>query len=392
MSKNRTRINLAIIATHPIQYQAPWFRALSEITKIQLKVYYIAIPDDRQQGQGFNHAFKWDIPLLDGYRWSILKSSRNNKSSRFFINGIHRSGEHLRQDEIDMCLITGWQSFGLLQALFSCKKQGIQTLIRGDSNSIRIRPFWKKLLHRVLLKQYDAFLAVGKENKRFYLENGVDPTRIFWCPHFVDNKRFMDQAKQGKDKRSEIRKNWGILDQEVCFVFSGKLERKKRLLDVIQALDAARKENNTIRLLVVGSGEQDAQARQLAITNSIPVAFAGFLNQTEISDAYVAADCLILPSDHNETWGLVVNEAMASGLPALVSDQAGCGTDLIIYEKTGLLFRCGDVQDLSKKMVSMADNREKLKYMGNNAREHINNYTITHATKGLLEAMDALNA
>jgi glycosyltransferase involved in cell wall biosynthesis len=390
VTKNSPNTNLAIVATHPIQYLVPWFQSLSKRNDLKLKVYYIFVPDDRQQGQGFNHAFHWDIPLLDDYSWWILKSTVKNNSYSFFGTRIYQFEEQLEKDQIDSCLITGWQSLGLLQAVFSCRKLGIKTLVRGDSNSIRVRSFWNNLLHRILLKNFDAFLAVGMENKRFYLANGVDPDRIYWCPHFVDNSRFIRQAEAAKLKRRAIRRHWGILDHNVCFVFAGKLEPKKRLLDLIQALDIARKEKESIRLLVVGSGKQETQLRQLAISNSIPVTFTGFLNQTEISDAYVAADCLILPSDNGETWGLVVNEAMASGIPVLISDQVGCGSDLLISEKTGLTFNCGNIHDLSQKMIWMADNHNKLTSMGNFARDHIQKYTMKNATQGLLAAIDAL--
>ena len=79
--------------------------------------------------------------------------------------------------------------------------------------------------------------------------------------------------------------------------------------------------------------------------------FAGFLNQTEISQAYVAADCLVLASDHAETWGLVVNEALASGLPCLVSDACGCAEEL-----AGALgsFGLGNVPALGSKLVDLA--------------------------------------
>ena len=78
-----------------------------------------------------------------------------------------------------------------------------------------------------------------------------------------------------------------------------------------------------------------------------PASFAGFLNQTEISRAYVAADCLVLPSDHGETWGLVVNEALASDLPCLVSDACGCAEDLVGQK---LSFPMGDRKALAAKL------------------------------------------
>jgi glycosyltransferase involved in cell wall biosynthesis len=81
-----------------------------------------------------------------------------------------------------------------------------------------------------------------------------------------------------------------------------------------------------------------------------PASFTGFLNQSEISRAYVAADCLVLPSDYRETWGLVVNEALASGLPCLVSQACGCAEDLSICDT----FALGDVETLSLKLVRLA--------------------------------------
>ena len=89
---------------------------------------------------------------------------------------------------------------------------------------------------------------------------------------------------------------------------------------------------------MVGSGELEGTCHQQAERRGLPVTFTGFLNQGEIADAYAAADALVLPSDSGETWGLVVNEAMACGLPAIVSDHVGCVADLVIHGQTGLIF------------------------------------------------------
>src|SRR3954468_2363509 len=124
-----------------------------------------------------------------------------------------------------------------------------------------------------------------------------------------------------------------------------------------------------IHLLFVGSGELgnemrnacnvvfDAAQNSSLVTghSSLPNAsFAGFLNQTEISKAYVAADVLVLPSDYQETWGLVVNEAMASVLRSIVSDRCGCAADLGGIGRNRV-FRCGDVQTLANCIMPFAD-------------------------------------
>lgn len=103
---------------------------------------------------------------------------------------------------------------------------------------------------------------------------------------------------------------------------------------------------------MVGDGDLRRECQRFAASRGLPVTFTGFLNQGEISAAYAAADCLVLPSD-GETWGLVVNEAMACELPAIVSVSCGCSVDLIIEGKTGFLYACGDEFALYLNMCSM---------------------------------------
>jgi glycosyltransferase involved in cell wall biosynthesis len=123
------------------------------------------------------------------------------------------------------------------------------------------------------------------------------------------------------------------------------------------------------------------------------VTFAGFVNQTEIVRAYVAADCLVLPSDTGETWGLVVNEAMASGLPAIVSDEVGCGPDLVTEDVTGSIFPMGDVDALADRLTRFAGDPAGLRGMGARARERVSSqYSVERAVAGTLAAIDAIVA
>jgi glycosyltransferase involved in cell wall biosynthesis len=100
----------------------------------------------------------------------------------------------------------------------------------------------------------------------------------------------------------------------------------------------------------------------------------------------VAADALVLPSDGGETWGLVVNEAMVCGRPCLVSDQVGCGPDLIEEGRTGAIFPCGDVDKLAALLKQYA-NRDTLRDMGGLAREKMGGYSPEVAAKRLVEAV-----
>ena len=159
-------------------------------------------------------------------------------------------------------------------------------------------------------------------------------------------------------------------------------------MDVLQSMNQLK--DDRVHLLVVGDGDLMHQAKNYVDTHHLNVTFAGFLNQSEISSAYAVSDCLILASDYDETWGLVVNEAMACGLPAIVSDRCGCHLDLIEDGITGYKFEYSNTSSLTKKMklVSSLSTDDVIK-LGNQAQNNIlRNYSIQKATDGLTEALN----
>ena len=161
-------------------------------------------------------------------------------------------------------------------------------------------------------------------------------------------------------------------------------------MDLLEAFKTVLEKTTSIKqihLLMVGEGELKSKCQHYATNKKLPVTFTGFLNQTEIISAYVASDCLVLPSDYGETWGLVVNEAMACGIPAIVSDRVGCHPDLII-QKTGEIFPFGDIESLSNLLVSYIKNPINLKIMGFEAQKHIKQFSYDEVVKGTLKALD----
>lgn len=385
-------MNVVIIATHPIQYHIPWFRELSKQPDIELKVYFSCMPDAEAQGAGFDVAFKWDIPMLKGYEWEVLENRKHPaRIDGFFSSNVRNMGEVLKRDRPDAVILTGWQALPLLQALFWCVWLGIPRVVRGESNGMKPRSWKVRLVHRLLLPWHNAYLAIGKANQLFYEGYGIREEKIFPCRYFVENDRLLQQAKTIESERDALREGWGISTDAICFLYMGKLNHKKRIFDQLTALKLARKKNKNITLLVVGTGELMDEAQRISENEQLPVTFAGFLNQTEITRAYVAADCLVLSSDYDETWGLVLNEAMVCGLPAIVSDRAGSGPDLIEEGVTGLLYPFADVDALSEKMLFIAEDSGRLHEMGQKAKELVlRDYSVEKAVEGTLASVESL--
>lgn len=396
MDSKATRYRVGILETHPIQYKAPLFRHLHGLGCLDLTVFYCMLPDPRVQGAGFGVDFAWDVPLLDGYPYAVLRNrARQPTTSRFGGCDTPEIAEVVRGGGFDAFLANGWGVKSAWQLVSACRRYRVPCMVRGEANALRPRAWWKRAVHRALLRRYAACLAIGKANRDYYLQQGVPSGRIFWAPYAVDNDRFGRASAAVACDRGGWRQRWGIPPEALCFLFSGKLSEKKRPMDLLRALDrlhavAPGVGGGGVSVLLVGDGELRGECERFARARGLPVHFAGFLNQGEIPAAYAAADCLVLPSDHGETWGLVVNEAMACGLPAIVSDQVGCQADLVEEGRTGFVVPCGDVEALTAAMRRMSLDRGACRRMGAEARERVATYGYSAVAHGLLQALNTV--
>lgn len=396
------RPRLLIVGSHPVQYHTPLFRRLASEPEVASEVLYLTLPDASTQGLGFDLAFTWDVPLLEGYRWRQARSSRGRGITHgyagvWLVHPLAELGWGPQRRRPDAILLTGWHFLGMVQVHIAARLLRIPILLRMDSNGARPRSWLLERIYRVLFSGVALGLPVGEANARWYRSHGIDDERLIGCPHYVDNALFRSEAERERQARGELRRRWGIPEQAFCFLFAGKLQAKKRPFDLLEALERLQRRSGEIpggvHLLIVGSGHLEEACRRHAVERDLPVSFAGFLNQSQIAAAYAASDCLVLPSDHGETWGLVVNEAMACGLPAVVSDLVGCAEDLIEDGVTGLRFPCGDVAALTTRMEALALDPGAAARMGAAGQALVERrFTIEAAGAGILEALKRVGA
>jgi len=377
-------VTIGVFTTHPIQYQVPLFREISGRDRVGLSVFYARIPDVEAQGKGFGTSFAWDVPLLQGYSWrvqegNVERGAIEEESTFSSISEAYR--------EVDVMLIHGWQSTYMRRAWWKGIWEDVPLLVRGDSNSMKPRPWYVHLLHRLYLRPFDAYLYVGNANRQLYTDSGVSTEALYYAPRCVENDRFDKDWKEKRKEQTTLRSNLGIEKSALCFLFCGKFISKKRPTDVVEAfMKAWQTSDSPMHLLMVGDGTLRDKLENLA-PEEAPITFTGFLNQTEIGAAYAAADALVLPSNYGETWGLVVNEGMIFECPAIVSDRVGCGPDLIEEGETGHTIPFRDVKALARTMNQMASRPARVAEMGKNARELVlSEYTIEKAADGIVEA------
>ncbi len=349
---NPKPIRLAILTTHPIQYQVPWFQGLAGEPDLDLEVLFCHrdSPEDQAKA-GFGVSFQWDRPLLEGYRYRFLKNCALNPSLHQFggldtpeIAGLVSAKKY------DVVLIHGWHYKSALQAIWACWRLGVPVLARGDSQLGTHRSPLKKIIkypvYHYGISHFDACLAVGERSRDYFLHYGAAEKKIFRVPHVIDESWFRVRSNELRPERGRIRGEWKLEEGKKTLLFAGKFIAKKRPMDFVRAVEVSVREGLALNGLMVGDGILRAECERYVEGHKLPVIFAGFLNQSEIVRAYAASDILVLPSNAEETWGLVVNEAMSCGLPALVSEEAGCAPDLITSGETGKVFPMGDLSAL----------------------------------------------
>jgi glycosyltransferase involved in cell wall biosynthesis len=348
-------VRITAVLTHPIQYYGAWFRQIhAEVPGIELTVVYAVEPSADQQGVGFGQSFTWDIPPREGYRSIVARPSRPGDAigtGSFFGVDAPSIGQTVLSTTPDVVVVFGWYSISLLRAARAARRAGIPVLWRGDTNlTAAPRGARRWLWHartRWLLRQFDGFLSVGTRTDAYLRYFGIPDSRIERAPHAVDAGLFAPAVAARSDPatRAALRQRLGVPPDAWVACFVGKLEANKRPMDVIRAAARA----GEVTVLVAGTGALEPDCRAEAQRLGVRVVWCGFVNQRRMPDIYAAADVLVLTSER-ETWGLVINEAFATGLPCIVSDSVGAAPDLMPDGCTGARVASGDVDQLAEAL------------------------------------------
>lgn len=330
---------LAIVSTHPIQYNAPLFRLLAKDDSIELKVYYSKLSKEVKFDQDFGQEVAWDIPLLDGYEHASFEAS-SDKGKRSLIDAI-------AEFKPKAVLVYGW-NFPGHWAVMRHFKGRIPVWFRGDSTLLDAIPFWKKTARKLLLtlvyRSVDRAFYVGQANKRYFKWAGLRPDQLTYAPHAVDNEFFMREDETRHELALEKRAELGIPADASVFLFVGKLEPIKQP----EMLGFAFSEIKNAHLIFIGSGMLQ-KTLEKNFYSEANIHFVGFQNQQSMPIWYRVGNVLCLPSK-SETWGLAVNEAMACGCAAIASDRTGCHEDIFTSDSVGIHFPADRAVDLSKSL------------------------------------------
>jgi len=271
----------------------------------------------------------------------------------------------LEQANPDVVAVNGWNNFGSLVAANCCMDRGIPMVVMSESaRGDEPRTWWKEVIKRRIVNLYSAALVGGQRHVEYLIELGMPRERIVTGYDVVDNDYFAQRAIEIRNSKSEIRKEYGL--PENYFLASARFIEKKNLPSLIRAYAEYRekwKGDTPWDLVLLGDGPmRDTLNTQLATLNlQAQVHLPGFKPYDELPVYYGLAKAFVHAST-TEQWGLVVNEAVASGLPVIVSNRCGCVPELV--QDNGFTFDPANESELAERLLQMvslsADERRRL--------------------------------
>lgn len=344
-----------------------------------------------------------------------------------------RTRKCLKHLDIDVCLLPGYAPGSSLAAMLAAKSLGVKTVMMNESHAGTARATGaRRLLKGILARSFDAALVGGTPQKRYFTGLGLPAERILTGYDCVDNDLFARRADSARRQEQRYRRQLGL--PERYFLSLGRLVAKKNLPVLIRAYQRFLRDSSGIQphLVLVGSGEQELHLKRLCVELSLPVYrrensgtgvpvesnpepgvhFYGFRQIEENPVFYALAEAFILPSSREE-WGLVVNEAMACGLPVVVSRNAGCAEDLLgTFERghpenqvadpirplltrrlgpqvrrNGFVFDPDSAQQLSTILAALAESGELRAAMARASREIVGRFSCAHFARSALKAV-----
>jgi glycosyltransferase involved in cell wall biosynthesis len=315
------------------------------------------------------------------YGWQVNKETTNfttlydgaieQASIREVLNSCVRLWKTMEGLSPSHVFVPGYVDVRAVVAAVWARLHRAQSILMYESTERdRVRTASTEFLKRLLIRLLFSHGFVGGTRTRQYLEKlKFPPSKLVQKYDIVDNDFFTVGCSQCRN--SSKREDWGLPTN--YFLFVARLAEEKNAAGLLEAFTTYRREGGAWELVLVGRGGEEANLKSMAAASGFEhvIHFAGFKNAEELWPFYAFANCFVLPSKA-EPWGLVVNEAMASGLPVLVSDACGCAPDLVHEGKNGFSFNPCDSSQLTRLLHRLSTlTFEERTAMGNASREII---------------------
>jgi 1,2-diacylglycerol 3-alpha-glucosyltransferase len=375
-------IRLVLLSEIIAPYRIPVFNALARHADIDLHVIFLAESDpELRQWLIYKDEIRFSYEVLPSQRMRF--GGHNILLNRGLKKALNRKSPHV-------VLCGGYNYLASWQARSWSFKQRIPFVLWVESTEKDQRRRYRAVesVKRRFMRGCCAFVVPGKSSFEYVRNYGIAGEDIFVAPNAVDTDLFARRA--ANIRQSATTHSQALRLPPHFFLFVGRLVPEKGVFDLLAAYGKLSAELRAkVGLVIAGEGTARAELT-LRANDIVPghVQFPGFVQREELSSYYALADALVFPS-HTDPWGLVVNEAMACGLPVISSDAAGCTADLVKDGCNGRVVRAGDIGQLAYAMETLADNSDLRSEMGKRSREMILKYSPEACAAGIATAVQS---
>ncbi|MGA8493479.1 MAG: glycosyltransferase family 4 protein [Terriglobales bacterium] len=371
---------MVIITEIIAPYRIPVFNALARRDGIDLHVIFLAENDPTErQWLVYKDEIDFSCQVLPSWR-------RRVGGHNFLLNWGTEAA--LRRASPDFIVCGGYNYFASWQSMAWARRNHVPFALWAESTSQDLRSGHAlvELLKTGFLRRCNSFVVPGTSSIEYLRHYGVPEEMIFIAPNAVDTDFFARRAEVIRRDPAVHRKALQLPAR--FFLFTGRLIPEKGIFDLLRAYGALAPElRKEMGLVFVGDGVARPALEQCAAAiHPGSVHFAGFAQRERLPAYYALAEALIFPT-HSDTWGMVVNEAMACGLPVVSSTAAGCVADLIENQWNGRVFSTGDVGQLTSAMDELARDVDLRSRMAQRCRERIQHYSPEAWATGMARAM-----
>lgn len=387
-------LRIAILTSHPVPYHVAFYRELARRQGVELEVLYTHDHGVKPTfDAGFGREVKFDVPLLEGYRYKFLRNYARTPGFGFFGQVNPDVLRDVTGDAYDAIVVHGYQFLTYVATLLLPRplRRRTKLLLRSESNHLHERSSGlrvaKEGVIRGLYANVDHFLAIGSKSAEYFESYGVPRSRISIAAYTVDNALFFERSAEARREPGAVRRGLGLPDDRPLFLYCSKVVPHKRPLDVVRAFAIARAAA-PCALAIVGDGAQlpEVECEIARLDLGADVHVLGFRNQSELPSIYGASDVFIQASER-EPWGMVVNEAMACGAAICASDRIGSAYDLV--RDNGAMFPVGDVRRLGAILSEWARTPSVLFSMKEASLRRIAHWSVTQTADGVIEGVRA---
>ncbi len=319
------------------------------------------------------------------YNYQILFNDFYENTS--LLARLNKTWQWINEYKPDVINLPGYYEPAMNILLFYCRLRGIKVIISSDSTeSDHKNIWWKEAIKRFIIGRANGFFCYGSKSAEYMIKLGANKNKILLANNAVDNDKVVEVFTQALQTRELTKKAYNL--KKYNFVYVGRLIPYKNLLNLLKAY--AMLKNLEWGLIFIGDGEDESKLRQFVSENELSgVCFIAGQQWFDVPKYLALGDVFILPS-YSEPWGLVVNEAMAAGLPVLVSEKCGSAPDLVLNGENGYSFNPSDVGEMTYKMSKFVNNPELISEFGEKSKEIIQRFSPKQVAREMYEGFKSV--